>query len=498
MGMRLTTLLLAFSLSSFPAWADDLAPLAPAHWDAQKAAHLLRRAGFGGSPAEIQRLARMTPRQAVAQLLDYEKLPALAPVKLPLYDRKSPAVMRRIERRSKRQAKRFMRDVRKEVPLVPDNKLTRALIHRAARVETVAVLGLRHDEQLIRTLRAWWVQRMVRTQRPLEEKMTMFWHSHFATGWDKVRDAHLMARQNRLLRKHATGDFGALLRGIARDPAMLRYLDGDKNVRSHPNENFARELMELFTLGIGHYTERDVKQAARAFTGWNYSLWGGMRFQFRFWQHDYGTKQFLGRRGRLGGDDIIRILLASPHTANRLATKLLRFFVCANPDRRWVAGLAASLRKHRYQLKPVLRELFLSRAFYSPRVIGTQIKSPTELLVGTARLLGTPSQVVAAHAIHTLPRIGQSLFDPVNVKGWDGGRSWINTATMLSRYNMTAALVRGAPATAPLRKIPAARLSALLLHRPLDNQRQSLLADQHGDWARTLLLITSMPEYQLQ
>jgi uncharacterized protein (DUF1800 family) len=226
--------------------------------------------------------------------------------------------------------------------------------------------------------------------------------------------------------------------GISRDPAMLKYLDNNTNRKSHPNENYARELMELFTMGIGNYTEDDVKAAARAFTGWTFR---GDDFVFERRQHDDGVKTFLGETGRFDGTDVIDIILRKPATAKFIARKLFAFFVYDNPEPSLAEQLGARLRQHKYEIKPFLRELLTSQALYSPAAYRTQIKSPAQLVIGSARLLDVE---IDERALAVAMRgLGQDLLFPPNVKGWDGGEAWINTTTLLMRYNLSRYLLTG-------------------------------------------------------
>ncbi len=277
-------------------------------------------------------------------------------------------------------------------------------------------------------LRGWWVYRMLRTRAPLREKLTLFWHGHFATSAAKVEELELMHQQIATLRKHAWGNIRDLTQAIARDPAMLVWLDGESSTKEHPNENFARELMELFTCGIGHYTETDVQEAARAFTGWHRD---GAKFNFVADAHDSGRKQFLGRAGKFNGGDIIDILMQQPATLTFLARKLLRFFAAPEPSAAVVAEAAELLERTRLDVKWFLRELFQSRWFYSDDCRRTRISSPVEYVVGTLRTLGV--RWPANEAGNQIEAMGQTLLAPPNVKGWDGERAWINSSRWASR-----------------------------------------------------------------
>ena len=282
-------------------------------------------------------------------------------------------------------------------------------------------------------LAAWWVYRMLKTPDPLLEKLTLFWHGHFATSDAKVDSVELMRDQNELLRRYARGKFEDLVRGISRDPAMLIYLDSRTNRRIHPNENYARELMELFCLGHGNYTEKDIKQLARAFTGWEVQVG---KFHFNESQHDTGEKSFLGSRGNFDGDDAVRIVLKQPAAPRFIARKLIRFFALDEPAATdaLVEPIARELRERNFEIGPVVRRILGSNLFFSEHAVGRKVRSPVDLGVGLLRALGaTTSTVKLAQGFAEL---GQSLFFPPNVKGWEGGRTWINSATILGRANL--------------------------------------------------------------
>ena len=282
-------------------------------------------------------------------------------------------------------------------------------------------------------LRRWWLYRMLNTRRPLEEKMTLFLHGHFATSDRKVRNTHAMYVQNMLMRKHALGNFHDLLLGISKDPAMIIWLDNQQNRKGKPNENFAREVMELFTVGIGNYSEVDIKEAARAFTGWQTKPDG---FFFNKGQHDFAQKTVLGVTGNLDGDEVISILVRRPETSKLLAHKLITFFAYENPDKSFVERVAARFREDRFSLASMLREIFEDRTFQSDRAYHAKIKSPAELVVGSIKTLqienldnDLPQQMGA---------MGQDLFHPPSVKGWDGGEAWISSDTLMERFNFAA------------------------------------------------------------
>jgi uncharacterized protein (DUF1800 family) len=274
---------------------------------------------------------------------------------------------------------------------------------------------------------------------PLREKMTLFLHGHFATGQNKVKPAYVHYRQNLMLRKNAGGNWKTLVTEISRDPAMLLYLDNAKSSKKNPNENYARELMELFTLGEGNYSEQDIQEVARAFTGWSLD-WKKFSFEYRDRMHDHGEKTLFGRTGNFGGEDVIDMIIENPQAADFLAWKLTRFFVADSPNETFQQALAAEIRKEKFELKPVLRTLFLSEAFYRPEHIKNQIKSPAQWLVGMLHDLECPMPP-PHRSIAWLDRLGQKLFQPPNVKGWDGGFAWITASSLLSRYNFAGEVV---------------------------------------------------------
>jgi uncharacterized protein (DUF1800 family) len=292
-------------------------------------------------------------------------------------------------------------------------------------------------------LRAWWLYRMRYSTHPLQEKLTLFWHGHFATSMEKVRSSYCMYRQNEIFRAHAAGHWPTLVEAVARDPAMLIYLDNAQSRAGQPNENFARELMELFTLGEGNYQEDDIKAAARAFTGWTLHP-DEFAFEDRPRMHDGGTKTLFGQSETWDGRDAIRIILDQPAAAPWIVAKLWTFFAYPEPEPELVQTLAARLVHHRYEFKPWLRDVFLSEEFYRARALHTQIKSPVQWLIGATRSLQAP---LPAGTLCTLAlrELGQELFAPPNVKGWDGGATWITATTLFHRYNYAGFLVNGGP-----------------------------------------------------
>lgn len=279
-------------------------------------------------------------------------------------------------------------------------------------------------------LKRWWIYRMMFTRRPLAEKLTLFWHGHFATSNNgKVNNPYLMYQQNLLFHDKGMGKFEDLLLSVSKDPAMIIWLDNRDNRKNKPNENYAREVMELFTMGIGNYSEQDVKEAARAFTGWA----APSGFYFNKKQHDFGAKTFLGQSGNLGGEDVVRILAARPETARYLSKKLINFFCTDDPSDEFVQRIADIYASKGQNIKGVLREIFRSDEFRNEKSYHAKVKSPAEFVVGTMKLLHVDKLDGDLPAV--MARMGQNLFEPPNVKGWDGGMSWIATDTLMERFN---------------------------------------------------------------
>ena len=357
-------------------------------WDNRRASLLHRRAGFGATQQEIDATLAKKPEEIIANLVQVVK--------------NNSAGMREFERDSTELAK--------------------------------AVLATSEVKQLA----AWWLHRMLNTLNPLEEKMTLFWHGHFATGAEKVQDAELMHTQNKLLRANALGDFRNLAQGIAKDPAMLIYLDSVSNRKAHANENFARELMELFCLGEGSYSETDVQQLAKCFTGWEIR-----RKQFRFnpYQHDDSMKTLLGKSGIESGESAIDCVLASPHMPRFIVRKLFRFFVSEdeNPTDEFLMPLVEHFIKTNFSIASVVQTILGSRLMLSGWSKGRKIRSPIELAVGWMRTMNCTTNV--GFLSERLRTIGQALLFPPNVKGWEGGRAWINSSTLVGRANLIYELI---------------------------------------------------------
>ena len=391
-----------------------LEPLPAGRWNRVAAAHLLNRAGFGVRPDEVEQAADRGLAATVDRLLEFHRTPP--PIPPPEW--LGPDADRR-----------------------PDRSVLQGLSEEERR-RTQAELR-RAEAQRMLELRGWWLERMRSGPYPLQEKLTLCWHGHFATSRAKVNSAYAMWRQNQTLREHAAGNWRGMLKAVSRDPAMLIWLDNARSRRKSPNENYARELMELFTLGEGHYSETDIREAARAFTGWTLDT-GRFVFRNRPPGHDPGVKTVLGVTGRLDGDGVIDAILARPQAATHLARRLWEYFVSPDPDPPVVDALASVIRAESYELEPTLRALFSSRAFHSERVRRAHVKSPVHWLVGTLRMLDLPLPP-PRRCVNALQTLGQHLFEPPNVKGWDGGMAWITASSLLSRYRFAEELVRQSP-----------------------------------------------------
>lgn len=433
-------------------------------WTRELAAHLFRRAGFGASWTQLEQAAAAGCQPTVERLLGGAE-----------------------------GSEEFYADA-----------------HRSVR----ALLASGN----VANLAAWWLHAMLHSPHPLLEKMTLFWHGHFATSAAKVTDARMMFAQHALLRKHALGRFAPLLDETSKDPAMLVWLDSTTNHKAHPNENFAREVMELFCLGRGRYSEHDIKEAARAFTGWELRQ---EAFRFNRFQHDDGEKAVLSHTGAWTGDDILKILLEQPATAHFLVRKLFRFLIneTEDPADALLEPLAAGFREHDYDIRWLLQTILSSKLFYSPYAVRQRIKSPVEFAIGFLRSIESP---VNAYALaDDLRDLGQAVFYPPNVKGWDGGAAWINSATLVGRANLVWSLLSdrgGRYNTQPsLDRLPALsgvdepaavsrRVADLLLAWPLPDAVYVQLAaiaagndeqNQTHRLARLVQAVATLPEYQL-
>lgn len=449
-------------------WAP-YAPSAKEPWDLRKVAHLHRRAGFGATRAELER------------------------------------------------------DLREG----PDKSITRVLSARDNSAEQKQIIeGLRQGvltSQDLDRLKAWWLYRILQTPDPLREKLTLFWHGHFATSARKVEAVALMLGQNETLRRHAFADFETILSAMVADPAMLVWLDGGMSKKEKPNENFAREFLELFTLSPGLYTESDIREAARAFTGYMETAAASRgappTFAFETSRHDGGTKTFLGCTGPWRSEDIVRIILEHPRCAEFLVRKLYRFFVSehASPSKALIEPLADEFRAHGYSVAHVVGVILRSNHFFSAEALGQKIKSPVEFSAGLVRMLEVPRAGLSLLALAaTCDRQGQELFAPPNVKGWDGGKAWLNSSTLLQRANWASDVVWGnadlgmkpfdavgwAQANGIRPDQVANAMADLLLQRSVDPKttdlaRQAAHEDRADGPRRALQILLQAPEFQL-
>ncbi len=493
----------------------SLAPIKAKDWGYDHARHLLNRAGFGGTPSQIATLVKWGPEKSVEHLLNPQAIP-FDEVKATAFDHD---IMRP-----------YTSEERGEIAMArrkgDEEAVTRL---RAKRQEAE-----RADRQQMRDIQHWWLKRMIETPRPLEEKMTLFWHGHFATSYRTIEDSYHMFMQNQTFRKNALGNFAGMLHGIIRDPAMLKYLNNDDSRKDKPNENLAREIMELFSLGVGNYTEKDIKEGARALTGYTFE---DDDFTLKRTNHDGGTKRILGASGTLDGDQFVDAILAQPACARYMTRKLYRFFVLDYPtgnkpmdaaSATVLSSLESTFTSSKYEVKPLLRRIFLSEHFYQPQIMNEQIKSPTQLVVGAVRSLNTPARDLGVLA-DAMNMMGQNIFFPPSVKGWDGGRSWINTATMYIRQNILCFLLTGRTPNGfdPLAKqetfdpMPLLDQMGLTSSSPHEEiadgilrfaigrsepHNRAIIVDlfrRHGTGVtsdtltQAFLLVTAMPEYQL-
>lgn len=441
-----------------PALWQPYTPSERMPWNRERVTHLFRRAAFGATQAQIDAALQKSPGEVIDSLID------------------SPAA-EAFEAESKAMAS--------------------------------SVLATGDPKQLA----GWWAYVLLRTPTPLRERMTLFWHGHFATSAAKVNDAPLMLEQNQLLRKYALGDFREMVQGIARDPAMLIYLDSATNRKAHANENFARELMELFCLGEGNYSEKDVQELARCFTGWEIK---SKQFKFNRFQHDEGEKSILAKQGKFPEGDAVDWVLEQPQAAEFIASKLFAHFIWdePTPDDELIAPLAHMLRDEKWNIGRVVKRMLASEIFFS--AAARKVRSPVDFAIGLLRSLeGTCNSQQLADAMQ---QIGQGLFYPPNVKGWDGGRAWINASTILGRANLVAQLLSDNRTRFGGKKLDAylvglgaksredrlALLEKLLLATPLSApSRLSLLelakkstSDEKAS-EELLRALVALPEYQL-
>ena len=406
-------------------WKDNLSEISHKDWNIRYARHLLERAGFGGTPEEVKFIYKLGVKGAVKYLVYYddiiddkiffdesgifdkgiENFPSSRPATTKLAKEKGEALGVKVKPSGNR-------------PLQPVvNKFFYWL--RASKLES-------------ERLGYWWANKMLSSKRPLEEKMTLFWHNHFATSESKVRDYRKMLLQNNTLRKNATSDFRTILIEVAKDPAMLNYLDAGKNIKGSPNENFAREIMELFTMGEGHYSEEDIREAAKAFTGWDSK---NLKFLVIDSLHDNSEKNFLGNKGNFDGEDIIDIILEKDVTANFIVKKIYINFVDDTPSKKTIKELAFSFKNSNFDIKFLLSKIFSSKDFFSERTIGSHIKSPIELVINTYKKVGLKEVPGIPDFNLITDAMGQKLFWPPTVAGWPSGRSWITPGLLIERNN---------------------------------------------------------------
>lgn len=407
-------------------WVDDLRPITTADWNRERAAHLLERAGFGGTPQQIDALAALGPREAVARLVRPQAVndPRVRPFQpSPIPDagvdpfpESRPATTEAAKKNG--EALGIQAKPGGNRPLQP--------------VVNQFFFWLRASHLECNRINQWWAERMLLTERPLVEKMALFWHGHFATHEDKVRDHRKMLQQLQLFQAQGLGNFRELMVAVAQNPAMLAFLDAGINVKGAPNENFAREILEMFTLGVGNYSERDIRESARAFTGWNFR---GTQFVVNAAQHDDGLKTVFGQEGRYDGVQVIDRILQQPTAADYIASRLYRFFVREELSPATARQLGEVLRRNRWELAPLMEAIFLSRDFYSPASVGMHIKSPVELVVGTYRKLGLAAVPGLPDFNEVTQAQGQHLLHPPTVAGWAQGRAWITPGLLIERGN---------------------------------------------------------------
>jgi uncharacterized protein (DUF1800 family) len=380
------------SVGDAAAW-EPYVPSNEAPWNRARVAHLHRRAGFAANWATLERDLRDGPFEAVTRLLAGEASSV-------------------------------------------DGQARDAFEVSQLRLERYAAASGN-----LSAIQAAWLYRMIFTPAPLLERITLFWHNHFATSFAKVNSSRLMTEQIGLLRSLAFGRFSVLLKAIARDPAMLLWLDSSTNRKAHPNENYAREVMELFTLGRGQYSETDIREAARAFTG---AFIQGDRYREVPGQHDSGAKTILGKTGPFRGDDVAEILLDQEACAPYVCRKLYRHFVdeSSEPEVGLIEPLAQHFRNSEYEVAALVERILRSRHFFEARTLHKRVKSPVEFAVGLVRCLEIVNPTVGTEALAQASlEMGQSLYAPPSVAGWEGGAEWINTSTSLARANLALALV---------------------------------------------------------
>lgn len=363
--------------------------------------HLMWRAGFGPSVEQLADLTKYTPKQIYKALV---KAADKKPDYIDVADDYLKGVVKGLEEEGRMQKKELDQGQKKIVQ--------------------------QKNREGVRNLNMYWMHEMVNSSTQLREKLAFFWHGHFA-----CRNLNVFYQQGLLdsIRRNALGNFGNLLKEVSKSAAMLNFLNNQQNRKDHPNENFAREVMELFTLGRGNYTEQDIKEAARAFTGWGANMKG--EYVFRKFQHDFGSKTVLGKTGNFDGGEVLDILLEQKQTAHFITKKIYRFFVNEKVDEEKVNWLAERFYANNYEIGKLVEDIFTSDWFYEEKNVGAQIKSPVELLVGIQRML--PMKFQKDEALLLLQRaLGQLLFYPPNVAGWPGGKTWIDSSTLMLRMRI--------------------------------------------------------------
>jgi uncharacterized protein (DUF1800 family) len=470
--------------------------------NARKNLHLLWRAGFGPAVEQLNELDRYDPRQYWSALVKASEKP---PTPIEVANNAIDGLVMGVQTFAELSKRELDAEQRKELQ--------------------------QRNRNGIRDLNSIWMSKMVNSSAQLREKMAFFWHGHFA-----CRNLNVLYQQQLLdiIRQNALGNFGTMLKAVSRSAAMLNFLNNQQNRKDHPNENFAREVMELFTIGRGNYAESDVKEAARAFTGWGSNFQG--EFVFRRFQHDFGSKTVLGRSGNFDGEEVLNILLEEKKTAVYITTKLYRFLVNEIPEAKHIEWLSDRFYKNGYEIEPLLEDIFTSDWFYENKSIGTRIKSPIELLAGIRRLL--PMQFDEASGQLLLQRgLGQVLFYPPNVAGWPGGKTWIDSSSLMLRMrvprlllgedewniggktdddvqmgmmqrlqNRLEAKVDWMPLLSSFQKVPLEKLPAQLSDLLLQTQRAQTIAllksyvvaaDRDASIRQLTAHILSTPEYQL-
>lgn len=363
--------------------------------------HLMWRAGFGPAVEQIADLSKASPSQIYKAL---QKASSKKPEYIDVADDFLKGLFMGVEEIGRQERKEIKEEQRKKIQ--------------------------QKQREGVRSLNLNWLKLFVNTDAQLREKMAFFWHGHFA-----CRNLNIFYQQGLLdtLRQNALGNFREMLHGVSKTAAMLNFLNNQQNRKDHPNENFAREVMELFTLGRGSYTEQDIKEAARAFTGWSANLKG--EFLFRRGQHDFGSKTVLGKTGNFSGEEVLEILLEQKQTANYITGKIYRFFVNDTVDNEKTGWLAERFFKSNYDIGKLMQDIFTSDWFFDEKNVGTRIKSPVELIAGIQRML--PMELENEEALTFLQRVlGQMLFYPPNVAGWPGGKAWIDSSTLMLRMRI--------------------------------------------------------------